>query len=136
MPFLDFLFALVVAILAGSMLAGALGWKRRIFGGSGRTILFLFIMFLLAIWAGGIWIAPFGPLLWGAYWAPFLAAALFVTLVLAAVISSHPHRPRNRREAIQQAETKQSIAVAFGLFFWLLLALLIASIIIRYVWFK
>ncbi len=78
----SFVFALVVSILCASIvlpLAGSRGGAEH----PGLTFLELLIL-LLATWAGGLWILPLGPRVWGVSWAGFVAAGLFVALLVAS----------------------------------------------------
>lgn len=89
-----------------------------------------FLIVFLAILAGGIWITPVGPSVWGVYWAPMLVIALLTSLILAA--ATPDHKPRTRTEAIKQAEEEQDAAAVLGIFFWILIIAFIATIVIRF----
>jgi len=55
--------------------------------GERRTGFFwLFVVVFLVTWAGGVWLRPFGPTLWGVCWLGFLLAGLFILLLLAIFI--------------------------------------------------
>ncbi len=127
--------AVVVALIFSFILVGILGWQRPGREGAAPALLFVFLFLLAIVWAGGIWLQPVGPYFWGVGWIPFLLIGLFAALVILALVP--PHRPRNRREALQQAETRAEAQTgaeaALSVFFWLLVMLLIAAIIIRYV---
>ncbi len=94
---------------------------------------FALLLFLFT-WAGGAWVSPYGPTLWGAYWVPFLFFGLIFAVLIAAAVPSRP--PRNRREAIEQAraesDAETATAISLGIFFWLLMALLALALIFRY----
>jgi hypothetical protein len=59
---------------------------------------------------------------------------LFFAFLIAAAVPPRP--PKNRREAIRQAqaetEAEEATAMALGFFFWILLAGLILALILRY----
>jgi hypothetical protein len=122
--------------------------SRRRHGGGAWTgiLLFFFLVFLFA-WAGGVWITPFGPTFWGVYWLPFLFIGIIVALLLAAMIPPYrgPERPEfpARRlkpaegelveeERTQEIDTVESITMAFGFFFWMLVLFLLIAIIVHY----
>lgn len=92
------------------------------------------LLLFLFIWAGGAWVSPYGPVIWGSTWVPFLFFGLIFALLIAA--ATPPRLPRDRREAIEQARAENRVetatAVSLGIFFWILLVLLITSLIIRY----
>ena len=96
MIFIDFLFAFFIALALAGILAAFTGDRRTRRTGALPLFLFLFFLLLMTTWAGGVWMTPFGPVLWGAYWLPFLAVAVIVALLLAALMP--PARPPARPE--------------------------------------
>lgn len=127
MFFLDLLFALVIAILL-TALFGLL--FRRMAMGTG--LLLFFLVLFLASWAGGVWLTPFGPPLFGVSWLSFLFIGLFVALILTALIP--PVRPpRTLEEARVQAETEAETTFIIDIFFWILLLGLLVVIVITYI---
>lgn len=122
----DLLAALVVAVLFTVIFSllfrnsgpWAIGW------------IFLLVIFL-ATWAGGVWIEPFGPPIFGVYWMPFLFFGLLITFILAAAT---PRRtPRTRTEAIEQARAEEEMAEVFNVFFWIMIIGLVVAIIFAYI---
>jgi len=135
MLLVDLAFALFFAFLLAAVLAGALGWRhpaRREEDTAWPGAIFLFLILFFLIWAGGAWIGPFGPLLWASAWLPFLIVGVVVGLIVLAV--SEP--PRRRRPPVreQPAESEQVArgAVIFGVFFWVLMLLLLVGIVAAY----
>jgi hypothetical protein len=129
MFFAELLIAVIVALFISAVMVFVLGWERPgIAGGAWPTFLFLFLLLLAATWVGGIWVAPFGSVIWHAYWLPFLMVGVIVGLILIAVLP--PRRPRTRREALEQADEQRAAVSLMGGFFWLLLlafAIIIAA---------
>jgi len=127
MFFLDLLFALVIALL----LTGLFGLLfRRMTMGTG--LLLFFLVLFLASWAGGIWLTPFGPLIFGVSWLSFLFIGLFVALILTALIP--PTRPpRTLDEARVQTEMGVEAAFVIDIFFWVLVVGLLIAIVVAYV---
>jgi hypothetical protein len=82
----EFLVAAVIGLVLSA--AFALSARRQ---GPRSGFLWLFLFLLAATWAGGIWLSPFGPSVWGVRWLQFLAAGLFV---LALMVLFKPKRPR------------------------------------------
>lgn len=123
---IDLLFALVIAVL----LTGLFGLLfRRMTMGSG--ILLFFLVLFLTSWAGGVWLTPFGPPLFGVSWLSFLFIGLFVALLLIALIP--PVRPpQTLEEARVQAETEAETAFIVDVFFWILLIGLLVAIVAAY----
>jgi hypothetical protein len=124
----DLLTALIIAvlILLPFYFMGRVGpWSGWLWFG---LVLFLFT------WAGGVWVGPYGPTLWGLSWMSFLFFGLLFAFLMAAASPANP--PRNREEAIAQrkeAKDAETMAVvALGFYFWFLLAGLIMAIIIHY----
>lgn len=134
MVVVDFLFAFLVALLLSVAMVTALGW-----GLPGRhtpwaEVLLLFFILFLATWAGGVWVRPVGPALWGVHWLGFLLAGLIIATVVAALT------PKGRAPrwagwpSSQVASETQEERAAFGVFLWLLLVVLTAAILARYLW--
>ncbi|MBD3288791.1 hypothetical protein GF337_08320 [candidate division KSB1 bacterium] len=133
MLFFEFLISFIIALIAAGILVTVVGWRRSDQEGVAGTIIFLFLILLFGIWAGGVWITPFGSQISGIYWAPFVIIGFLLVLVLVAIIP--PRRPRSREEAIEQAKAEKSSAAIFGAFFWILILAFIVLIIVRYVWY-
>ncbi len=122
----DLLFALILAIVLTAILAGPARWRHPATAEtSGATALFLFVLLFLVIWVGGLWLAPFGPPLWGGYWAPFVAVAIVLGLILLAA-AAPPRRP------LQAGAAAHGPVVVFGVFFWILAIVLIVGLFIGY----
>lgn len=115
--------AVLTALLVGAFFTLVIG--RR---GAWPGFIIFFLLIFLFSWAGGVWLAPFGPPISGVYWLPFLIVGIFVALILAAAAPGVP--ARSRGEAVREEE---AAGTALGIFFWILFILLIAVIIIRYV---
>jgi len=126
MFFVDLLFALAVALLLTAIFAA--GFRNR--GPWAAWWVFLLVVFLAA-WAGGVWITPFGPLLFDTYWLPILVVGLIFALLLAAAVPARA--PRTRAEAIAEARAEEEAAAAFSVFFWILLIGLAIAIVLAYV---
>lgn len=127
MVLVDFFFALGIAALVTALFAAGLG--RR---GPWASSPLFFVLVFLAAWAGGVWITPVGPPLWGFYWLPFVIVAVLFALLLAA--ATPPARPpRSRLEAQEQARDMATTALVVETFFWVLLIGLVLVILLRYV---
>jgi hypothetical protein len=106
--------------------------------GDGRRtgLIWLFLTIFLITWAGGIWLKPFGPTFWGIQWLTFLLSGLVVVLFL--IIAVPRKAPRGRHETIDMLERieeekalEKATFLTLSLFFWILLALLVAAIILH-----
>ncbi len=126
----DLLTALFVALLFTLLLSVAF-WGAR---GLSSGIVALFVFVFLAVWAGGIWLAPVPGRMGYLYFFPFIAIGILVILLVAALKPRHwgYRPPQNRAEAIQNAREEQEMGSAFNLFFWVLIIGLIIAVIIRY----
>lgn len=104
---------------------------------SGFVWFFLFV--LLATWAGGVWIRPFGPSLANLRWLQFLVVGLLAVLLAALFAPLTP--PQNRSDTLDQlddmAEQKHLEKMTYmtlGTVFWIVLGLLIWAVIANYAW--
>ncbi len=130
MIFLEILFAIIIAILFSLFLGVLLGWQLPGRGGLWPSLMFLFFLIFIATFAGGYWLRPIGPALWGINWISILLIGFVVMLLAAAIVP--PRRPRNTREAIRQAEERAETEWSLGIFFWLLLLVFGIAIIARF----
>jgi hypothetical protein len=132
MFFADLLFAFLVALLLSLLFVPLRGPRGARDGRSAvSAIVFFFLILFLASWAGGLWLTPVGPPLWGAYWVPILLFGVFVALLLSA--ASEPPRRYNRRRTPEAPEAEAAVAAAtFGLMFWILMVALLAAVIAGY----
>lgn len=132
MVILGFFVSLIIAVLLTGLYMLV---TRR----AGRRIglIWLFLIIFLATWAGGIWLKPFGPTLWGIHWLAFLLVGLVVVLFLVMVIPRKA--PRGRHETLdmlerieQEKELEEVAYITLSIFFWILLTVLVIAIILRY----
>jgi hypothetical protein len=128
MFFIDLLFALVVALVVSSVFA--FGFRRR---GIWPRFWLLFLVILLFTWAGGIWIHPIGPTIKGVFWVPFLLIALLIALFLAVAIPPSLNRSRTSESPDLRKARRSEVNAFLGVFFWILMMILITSIVVRYV---
>jgi hypothetical protein len=107
--------------------------------GAGRRtgLIWLFLIILLTTWAGGIWLKPFGPTLWGTHWLSFLLVGAVVICIFIIIPGKGP---RGRQETldmlerVERAKELEQVAyVTLSIFFWILLSVLLSAIILRYV---
>jgi hypothetical protein len=122
------IFALILAMILAAVFGA--GFRKHQWG---VDLVFFFILLFLFTWAGGIWITPFGPLVWGVPFFSFLLVGLLFALLLAALFPA----PNAKRKAYQsdpeiRKEAKDA-AIAVDAFFWILIFALIVSIIVGYV---
>ncbi len=132
MFFLEFLIAFIFALLLSALFIKVL---RK--SGPRTGYFWFFLVILLATWAGGIWLSPFGPSIRGVYWLPFLLVGLAMSVVITALAPRR--KPRNRDETLamldqieEEKEFEKVAILSMNLFFRSVVALLIVAIIIRY----
>ena len=129
----EFLTSLLIALILSSAFALATRKRGR---RSGFGWYFLFI--LMATWAGGVWIRPFGPTWWQISWLPFLVFGLIVTFLVTLVAPRRP--PSGRYETLEKLEQmarekefEKITYIALGVFFWVVFFILMMSIFTHYV---
>lgn len=127
MEIIEFIIVFFIALIIGSVFF--YGLNRR--GPWGAFWVFLLIL-VLAAWAGRLWIAPAGPVIWGYAWLPVVFWVLFIALLIGAVSSPTEDRTVDYEPDTKTEIDENDIAVTavFGLFFWLLLILLAVAIIV------
>ena len=115
------LLSLALAVAAIAFLTTAL----RVHAIRGRSWALLAVLFLVT-WAGGIWVAPFGPPIGAIYWLPFTLIAVLLATLLAAVVPPELRTPRDIVTREEELET------GLGFFFWILVVGLVVAIVLRY----
>lgn len=126
---LDFMFAIAIALIL--VLLFLLVFRYR---GPWNSVLWFFVVLLMATWAGGVWLTPIGPAVAGFYWLPFLVAGLIVSLLLAA--TAIPSKEESTVELVDpkaRRAKRRAAGTALGISFWVVMMLLLAAIFARYV---
>ncbi|MBN2537396.1 hypothetical protein JXB37_03865 [candidate division WOR-3 bacterium] len=125
--FLAALFVALVVALVLTAIFGA-GFRRHRWGAP--LVLFFLVLFLATL-AIGVWVEPFGPVLWGVPWLAFAFIGVVLALLLAALI------PPPARPVRLPAPESGPVAVAAGVFnafVWIALIVLLFAVIARYAW--
>lgn len=131
----DLLVALVVGILLVGVFTAVFGRPRAWAVDDGPAwagILAFFAIIFLTAWAGGRWVRPFGPPLFGVIWLPYLIMGLIALLLIAAA-APPPPRARGRSAAPPPLEADAAtVGAGLSLFFWVILAVLLVVILAGY----
>jgi hypothetical protein len=98
--------------------------------GTWSGVLGFFLIVFLSGWAAGIWVVPIGPSWAGVRLFPAVMVAVIVALLLAATVP--PHYPTSSGEAVRQRRTERAVLVAYNVFFWILVLVLIAAVAAGY----
>lgn len=127
---LELITAFLIAAVLATLLTTAFGWEHPRRSGLGPALLFLTLVLFMATWAGGIWMTPFGPDMFGVYWLPFVIIGIFVALIILATVP--PRRPQTVEQARKQAGVQEGAQRVLGASFWLIIVVLVAAIITHY----
>lgn len=121
-------FAIALAVLFALFLIVVIG-RRPVGTEPISAFLFLLLIFFPILWAGTIWLTPAGPMYFGTALLPTILLGILLLLLFAILTEPPPDvvSPSDM-ETLEAKET----ATAFGLLFWLLLVLAVASIIFGY----
>lgn len=128
MFFTDFLFVLALALILSGVLAWGFGWRHPARSDAvGPSALFLFLILLFAMWAGGAWLPPWGPVWYGTAWLMFLLVGLVISLLILAIATPirSPRPPR-------KTDAEEVVGTVFGIFFWILMIGLFVAVLVRY----
>ncbi len=121
MIFTSFVIALLIALIVSLVFPG----KQRQLPWAGFWPLFL--MTFLLVWLGGVWLVPFGPAVYGFYWAPFVVTGIVLALLIAAVTLPSPAEVR-----VDRSREAKIVTAAVSVFFWVLIIGAIIGIIGKY----
>ncbi len=118
---------IVVALLVAAVCTGSLAWWLGARGpGTVLGYLSLFLFLFLAVWAGGLWLRPIGPRLWGTAWLGFMVTGLVFWIVLGAFLVRLP--------AVDPELTTPTVALGMGVYFYLLNFIFLVAIVFHYTW--
>jgi hypothetical protein len=120
----DVLMALAVALLVTLIFSAVLRTR-----GPWASTLVFFVLVFLASWAGGLWITPFGPPLFGIYWLSFLVVGVLFALLLAVMPGQHP---QSRNEDVQQIRAQEAMTKILTGFTWIMIVGLVMVIAAAY----
>ncbi|MDG5815049.1 hypothetical protein QA601_08170 [Chitinispirillales bacterium ANBcel5] len=125
--YIEFLIALMVALFITAIIAAGLRKSASV-----RRYVSIFILILLAAWAGGLWLVPVGPDFAGVSVLTFVIVGIITALILA--IGAYPYYPIFQREENPTNPKRPIKAQPVSGFFWLLLVILALAIIAGYLW--
>ncbi len=128
---LELLVALILALVISAILGAVFGWGKAPRTEAFPPFIFVFLILFFAIWAGGVWLVPFGPVLWNIHWLPFIWVGIIVALLVGALLP--PRRsPVTEAEMTEKADVKAETTFALGIFFWLFFIMAIGALIFHY----
>ena len=129
MLWVDIVFIVIFAIILTGVLVWALGWRHPVASEvTGQSMLFLFLILLLAMWVGSAWIKPWGPVWYGSSWLSLLVIGLIFSLLILAV-SAPPERGTRKRGEHETDPQSLAAVTIFGLFFWALIVILLLGVV-------
>ncbi len=118
----DLLLAFFIALVLAGIFSAGFGHRWPGYPAVWPSAFFFFLLLFVAVWAGGIWASPYGPMIGSVAWLPFLIVGVAIALLLAAVL------PRGG-----PAETAGATAATLSVFFWLFLVVGAIAIIVGYI---
>ena len=126
----EILLVLIFALVLTALLGWGLRWRHparteAVWG----SVVFLFVVLLLSMWAAAVWLPEHGPVLYGASWLGILAVGLLVSLIILAVSAPSWRWRRKPRTPVEEQRAAETEAV-FGCFFWALLVFFVAGILL------
>ena len=130
MFFVEFLFVVAFALAIAFLFVMVVGRAPPSRSGTVLPFVWLFVILLFTMWAGGAWIGPAGPLIFGVAWLPFLVVGLIVALIIAAATES----AQRGDEAVAAEGDTSPLLAAFSIITLMLLAALVIAIVAAYVW--
>ncbi len=113
---------LIAALIFTLIFAGFFRGKGP--GPLGGLFLFFIIIFLTT-WSGQLWISPVGPLYFGVDWILLIFTGIVFSLLMIAISAPLAAPPKTNDPATPEKEA----GVAIGVFFWVLLILLVIAIV-------
>ncbi len=126
----EILFVLILTLALSAALVGLLDRRAP---GPASGLLFFFAVLFLATWTLGVWIGPIPFARWGGGWLTYTVVSMLILLLIVTIIPSGGTLKASTDEGKEAAkEEAKATAVAAGLWFWSLVILLLASILVSY----
>ena len=132
---------IAAGFITALIIAGTLSYlfARNLRGrGKRKGFFWFFLIIFMITWAGGVWLMPFGPMVMGIHWLPFVLVGLVGAMVISLV--AQRRYPRNRHETIdllerieESRELEKMTFLSLNILFWVVLFMLVAAIVLRYV---
>jgi len=127
--FIADLILVFILSLAGTAL---LAYELKRSGSYTHGIIFMiFLLMLLGIWAGGVWIVPLGPPILGVYWVSFISVGIFLTVFIMSMLSGSGKSARRSKNTGNREADPISV-LSFDMFFVFLLFFFVAAILSHY----
>lgn len=129
MGVVEFIIVLIIALVVAGIFF--YGFRRR--GPWGTFWVFLLILFLAGL-AGRLWITPSGPETYGYAWLPVIFW-VFVVAALIGMASGGPRAEGHKAAGVDREKSDENTAdvetaITFGIFFWVLVTVLLVAIIV------
>lgn len=127
----DLLVAIAVALLVTALFAMFFSTRGQAWPWG--SLLMVFVIVVLAAWAGGVWLAGYGPNLLGFSWLPGVAVAVFFALALAiarAPLGIPGYQTEKIRTATSRAEEATASSISLAL--WIIVVFLLVAIVLAY----
>ena len=121
----DVVWVFIVSLTISTVFATALrrpAWGRE-------YLLYLFLLTLSTL-AGGLYVAPIGPVIGGVVWLTYLLVGVFVALLLLTLIPP-PGTPERIDKVIRHG-SRAGNAFVVDIFFWILVSALLLVIFFGY----
>jgi len=132
MFWIDLIWVFLFALVLSSILSWGFHWRHPAGGDAvGASFLFLFLILMLAMWAGAGWFRPGPPAEYHTPWLGLLLIGFFISLIILAA-AAPVRKPRTPAEAREAAREEAAAATAFGLFFWILIVGLLIAVVVGY----
>ncbi len=93
-------------------------------------LVFLFMLFFLPIWGGGLWLEPIGPDIGGSYVSNFIIIAFVICLFFGVVWAVIPGTEFSWDEPTKVDDEN----CGWGGLFWIFILFIILSIVLGYLW--
>ena len=93
-------------------------------------VVFLFFLFFLPIWGGGLWLEPIGPEIGGSYLLNFIIIAVVICLFFGVVWAVIP----GTEFVWDDPKDVEDDGSGWGALFWVFILFIILSIVLGYLW--
>ena len=123
--------ALCVAAVSSAIVVAIVGWDGYAAGGW-PTAVVVFGMFFLVIWAGGVWLTPLGPEVFGAAaaWIPFIVPGFIAAMLLVATASVR--RPRTAHAMDEQVQAREVVTTTITVIGWVVTMVALVALALHY----